>query len=293
MGDFYWIGLSDRENEGQWEWSDMSPVDYTNWYPGEPNDHKHDHNGEDCGMLYASELRTGGTGKWNDVPCSRTYRPLCAKPTTQKVFKRRYNVRDGNVLRRSLPTGYESLELVAPQCLTMRVEVTACEWHDEAVGGDLMMRISGSEGKGNYFSVNEETELPISGETMEYFFTSAVWDGIGKLNGVDLIVEDDDGYCISNVKVDTIDGLQSMDFDANHFGNGIFVQPESLELQHNSRRRMLESEGEETELSSLRIVTIGSLMAVVLCMMVILYYARVTSADKKMELLDDGNSVKV
>merc|ERR1712190_303884 len=402
MGDFYWIGLSDRENEGQWEWSDMSPVDYTNWYPGEPNDHKHDHNGEDCGMLYASELRTGGTGKWNDVPCSRTYRPLCAKPTTQKVFKRRYNVRDGNVLRRSLPTGYESLELVAPQCLTMRVEVTACEWHDEAVGGDLMMRISGSEGKGNYFSVNEATELPISGETKEYYFTSAVWDGIGKLNGVDLHVEDDDGYCISNVEVDTLgywaahgaytsderytldpecklpamsehdqsgtfdwitrnigyqccslDGsddanrhgctegqaytheeavancaadnkrlctveelevrtgaqtgclfdstlvwtstgcINSMDFDANHFGNGIFIQPESLELQHNSRRRMLESEGEEKELHSLRIVTIGSLMAVVLCMVVILYYARVTSADKKMKLLDDGNSVQV
>merc|ERR1712190_54754 len=141
----------------------------------------------------------------------------CAKPTTQKVFKRQYAVRDGNVLRRSLPTGYESLELIAPQCLTMRVEVTACEWHDEAVGGDLMMRISGSEGKGTYFSVNEATELPISGGTMEYFFTSAVYDGIGKLNGVDLHVKDD-----------TIDGLQSMDFDANHFGNDILIQPESL-----------------------------------------------------------------
>merc|ERR1711902_391741 len=87
--------------------------------------------------------------------------------------------------------------------------------------------------------------------------------------------------------------LKSMDFDANHFGNGIFIQPESLELQHNSRRRMLESEGEEKELNSLRIVTIGSLMAVVLCMVVILYYARVASADKRMKLLDDGNLVQV
>merc|ERR1711972_715327 len=87
--------------------------------------------------------------------------------------------------------------------------------------------------------------------------------------------------------------MQSMDFDANHFGNGIFIQPESLELQHNSRRRMLESEGEEKEMNSLRFVTIGSLVAVVLCMMVILYYARVTSADKKMILLDDGNSIQL
>merc|ERR1719229_432528 len=262
----------------------------------------------------------------------------------------------------SLPTGYKSLELIAPQCLTMRVEVTACEWHDKAVGGDLMMRTSGSEGKGNYFSVNEAAQLPISGETKEYFFTSAVYDGIGKLIGVDLHVEDDDGYCISNVEVDTLgywavhgainaghgnyldhecklpketehdqagkwdwitgnmgyqccsldgsddanmhgctDGqaysyeeavancaaddkrlctveevekrkgastgcqfdvtlvwtssgcLNTMDFDANHFGNGIFIQPESLELQHNSRRRMLESEGREKELNSLRL----------------------------------------
>merc|ERR1712241_1513249 len=197
MGDTsYWIGMNDREHEGQWVWSDMSPVDYTWWAPGEPNDV----HGEDCAQIRTTLYN----GKWNDVPCSRTYRPLCAKPTTQKVFKRRYNVRDGNVLRRSLPTGYESLELISPECFTMRVEVTACEWHDEAVGGDLMMRVSGSEGKGSYFSVNEETELPISGETKEYFFTSAVWDGIGKLNGVDLHVEDDDGYCISNVEVDTL-----------------------------------------------------------------------------------------
>merc|ERR1712241_134324 len=286
MGDTsYWIGMNDREHEGQWVWSDMSPVDYTWWAPGEPNDV----HGEDCAQIRTTLYN----GKWNDVPCSRTYRPLCARPIIQEVFKRRYNVRDGNVLRRSLPTGYESLELISPECFTMRVEVTACEWHDEAVGGDLMMRVSGSEGKGSYFSVNEETELPISGETKEYFFTSAVWDGIGKLNGVDLHVEDDDGYCISNVEVDTIDGLQSMNFDANHFGNGIFIQPEALELQHHSRRRKLESEGEEAEPKSLRIVTIGSWMVVVLCMMVILYYARVTCADKKMKLLDDGNSVQL
>merc|ERR1712241_1268730 len=85
--------------------------------------------------------------------------------------------------------------------------------------------------------------------------------------------------------------INSMDFDANHFGNGIFLQPESLELQHNSRRRMLESEGEEAE--PISIVTIGSWMVVVLCMVAVLYYARVTCADKKMKLLDDGNSVQL
>merc|ERR1712244_93765 len=131
--------------------------------------------------------------------------------------------------------------------ITMRVEVTACEWHDEAVGGDLKMRISGTEGKSKYFSVNEAAELPIMGETKEYFFPSSVWDGVGELNGVDLIVKDDDGYCVSNVAVDALGSstIQTMEFDANHFGNGIFLQPQSLELQQHSRRRMLMSEGDE------------------------------------------------
>jgi len=166
----------------------------------------------------------------------------------KKVYKRRYDVGNGVVSRRSLPSGYGLRELIAPECLTMRVEVTACEWHDEAVGGDLKMRISGTEGKSKYFSVNEAAELPIMGETKEYFFPSSVWDGVGELNGVDLIIEDDDGYCVSNVAVDALGSstIQTMEFDANHFGNGIFLQPQSLELQqHASRKRMLMSEGDE------------------------------------------------
>merc|ERR1712048_1107211 len=58
----------------------------------------------------------------------------------------------------------------------------------------------------------------------------------------------------------------------------------ALNCQPTERRRILVSEGEVTEMNNLRIVAIGSLMAVVLCMVVILYYARVTSADKKIKL---------
>ena len=29
-----WIGLADQYEEGSWRWTDMSPVDYTNWEEG-------------------------------------------------------------------------------------------------------------------------------------------------------------------------------------------------------------------------------------------------------------------
>ena len=35
----FWIGLSDRFQEGAFEWSDNSTVKYTRWAWGEPNNH--------------------------------------------------------------------------------------------------------------------------------------------------------------------------------------------------------------------------------------------------------------
>ena len=54
-----WIGFSDEVTEGTFVWYDQSPVVYTNWAPGEPNQ-----NGdEDCVQIYTS-------GLWNDLSCS-------------------------------------------------------------------------------------------------------------------------------------------------------------------------------------------------------------------------------
>ena len=41
----FWIGLHDQDVEGQWKWSDNSPVVAYNWDVGEPNDYN---NYEDC-----------------------------------------------------------------------------------------------------------------------------------------------------------------------------------------------------------------------------------------------------
>nr|XP_022296221.1 low affinity immunoglobulin epsilon Fc receptor-like [Crassostrea virginica] len=58
----YWIGLNDKRTEGTFVWLDgVLPSLYTNWIPGEPNDHSGD---EDCASAYLHE-----GGKWNDLNC--------------------------------------------------------------------------------------------------------------------------------------------------------------------------------------------------------------------------------
>lgn len=56
-----WIGFNDEAVEGVFEWYDQSPITYTNWAPGEPNNVGP--NGEDCTQIYPN-------GEWNDLPCN-------------------------------------------------------------------------------------------------------------------------------------------------------------------------------------------------------------------------------
>ena len=59
-----WIGFNDITTEGTFVWSDGSPVDYTNWHSGEPNDccHSSTPDGEDCTHMW-------GGSTWNDMAC--------------------------------------------------------------------------------------------------------------------------------------------------------------------------------------------------------------------------------
>ena len=67
-GNQVWIGGTDAASEGTWVWSPTNtPMSYTNWYPGEPNNWE---NNEDC-LIFDS------SGKWNDVPCTLLVKFVC------------------------------------------------------------------------------------------------------------------------------------------------------------------------------------------------------------------------
>ncbi|XP_051828478.1 low affinity immunoglobulin epsilon Fc receptor isoform X3 [Antechinus flavipes] len=69
-----WIGLRDLDIEGEFQWMDGSPLNYTNWSPGEPNNQGQ---GEDCVAMRPFN------GKWNDAYC-RGYQDswICEKLAT-------------------------------------------------------------------------------------------------------------------------------------------------------------------------------------------------------------------
>ena len=82
--DTYWIGLTDKDSEGVFEWSNGEPVTYTNWYPGEPNDFAA---GEDCVIInwHFSQGNTTAQGDWNDVPLEANQVGIIEMPAPTSV----------------------------------------------------------------------------------------------------------------------------------------------------------------------------------------------------------------
>ena len=67
----WWIGLDDLDQEGAFTWSDGTPLDFTAWNDGEPNNAGE----EDCANLPA-----WNGGLWNDLPCDHVLPYICRMP---------------------------------------------------------------------------------------------------------------------------------------------------------------------------------------------------------------------
>ncbi|NWI32261.1 CL17A protein, partial [Sula dactylatra] len=66
----FWLGLTDMQKEGNWQWVDGSPVSVLFWNTGEPNNAGH--HGEDCATIFSN-------GHWNDIICSSTEAWICER----------------------------------------------------------------------------------------------------------------------------------------------------------------------------------------------------------------------
>ena len=65
-----WVGahrvgpqVDPKPRNDQWTWIDGSPLDYSNWSPGQPDNYGV------VGDEFCLEVNFGSSGKWNDAPC--------------------------------------------------------------------------------------------------------------------------------------------------------------------------------------------------------------------------------
>ncbi|XP_071768194.1 collectin-12-like [Centroberyx gerrardi] len=70
---YFWMGLTDKQEENVWRWLDGTEPAFTKWKPGQPDDWGHGHEiGEDCAGLIHD-------GLWNDFFCEDLISYICEK----------------------------------------------------------------------------------------------------------------------------------------------------------------------------------------------------------------------
>uniref|UniRef100_A0A8P4GDI2 C-type lectin domain-containing protein n=1 Tax=Dicentrarchus labrax TaxID=13489 RepID=A0A8P4GDI2_DICLA len=73
-----WIGLTDRDNEGTWKWTDGTPLTLAYWVRGQPDSGAGDPKWgeEDCAIVIAGKETEGN---WNDRRCEDAQKWICEK----------------------------------------------------------------------------------------------------------------------------------------------------------------------------------------------------------------------
>ncbi|XP_029470757.1 CD209 antigen-like protein E [Rhinatrema bivittatum] len=78
----YWIGLTDRENEGEWKWVNGSVVSLKFWLDRQPDNAN---GAEDCataGQAGCNQMLKS----WNDDHCDKPFRYICEKEAETSLF---------------------------------------------------------------------------------------------------------------------------------------------------------------------------------------------------------------
>lgn len=78
---YFWMGLTDREEENVWRWLDGTQPAFMNWKSGQPDNWGHGHEmGEDCaGIIHE--------GLWNDFFCEDLISYICQKGTDTPLLR--------------------------------------------------------------------------------------------------------------------------------------------------------------------------------------------------------------
>ena len=98
MADRIWIGLTDENWEGEFEWVNGDPVTYTNWAYYEPNDQGVNGGHADYTVLekWSGEWKDRNGDDWYEyvieVPCDGNAQPTCDGQITSAIF---YNLNGG------------------------------------------------------------------------------------------------------------------------------------------------------------------------------------------------------
>ncbi|RVE62042.1 hypothetical protein OJAV_G00176830 [Oryzias javanicus] len=76
---YFWLGLTDLEEENVWKWVDGTKPEYNMWKPGQPDNWTHGHeDGEDCaGLIHYAY--------WNDFYCTDRIGYICERPADDEI----------------------------------------------------------------------------------------------------------------------------------------------------------------------------------------------------------------